>query len=174
MIETQRTKLRPLKLSDKEDLYHYRSDAETNKYQNWVPENLEEVVQYIETNPTEFNVVGTWFQLAIVEKETDKVIGDIGVHFIDDQQVELGVTLSKAKQGKGLATESMKGIVTYLFKELKKHRIVTSIDPRNASSLNLMKRLGFRKEGHFKESLFFKGEWVDDIVYAILRKEWIA
>jgi len=36
----------------------------------------------------------------------------------------------------------------------------------------LVERLGFRKEAHFVESLFFHGKWVDDLVYAILAKEW--
>jgi len=34
-------------------------------------------------------------------------------------------------------------------------------------------RLNFRKEAHFKESLLINGEWVDDIIYAILKKECI-
>jgi len=32
--------------------------------------------------------------------------------------------------------------------------------------------LGFRKEAHFIESIFKNGEWLDDIIYAILKKEW--
>lgn len=172
MIESTRVKLRPLKLTDIEDLYNYRSDFETNKYQSWIPKDLEDVETFIKTNPNKFNISNTWFQLGIIEKASDHLIGDIGVHFKDNQQIELGITLSKAKQRKGFATEAMKATINYLFKELNKHRIVTSIDPRNTNSINLMQRLGFRKEGHFKESIYFNGEWVDDIVFAILKKEW--
>jgi len=32
--------------------------------------------------------------------------------------------------------------------------------------------LGFRKEAHFRESLLINGEWVDDLVYALLKDEW--
>ena len=56
--------------------------------------------------------------------------------------------------------------------DLKKHRITASIDPRNTSSIRLIERLGFRKEAHFKQSLFFHGEWVDDLIYAMLAEEW--
>jgi RimJ/RimL family protein N-acetyltransferase len=55
---------------------------------------------------------------------------------------------------------------------LKKHRIITSIDPENTNSIKLVERIGFRKEAHFIESLFINGKWVDDIVYAITRKDW--
>ena len=29
-----------------------------------------------------------------------------------------------------------------------------------------------REEAHFVESLWFKGEWVDDVIFAILASEW--
>ena len=37
-----------------------------------------------------------------------------------------------------------------------------------------MERLGMRREAHHLESSFIKGEWVDDLVYALLRSEWLA
>ena len=174
MIETKRTILRPIEPNDNEQIFSYRSDAETNKFQSWVPKCLEDVNEFITKNPTEFNKPESWFQLAIVEKETNEIIGDIGVHFIGSEnlQSEIGCTLSKACHGKGFATETISAIIDYLFRKLDKHRIVTSIDPENTSSLNLVKRLGLRKEAHFKESLFIGGKWVDDIVYAVLKSEW--
>jgi len=172
MIQTERTHLRPIAPEDNEALFAYRSDAETNQYQGWVPKTLEEVNQFIQKNPAEFNQPDTWFQLVIIEKASDQLIGDIGVHFIDEHQVELGCTLSKAMHGKGFAVESMSGVITYLFNHLNKHRITTSIDPLNISSIKLVERLNFRKEAHFKESLLINGEWVDDIIYATLASEW--
>ncbi len=56
---------------------------------------------------------------------------------------------------------------------INKHRIIASIDPINIASIKLIERLGFRKEAHFIESLFFHGQWVDDLIYALLEKEWI-
>lgn len=173
MIDSRRLSLRRLKLTDKEEIYHYRSDVEANKYQSWVPKTIEEVESFIRANPKEFNVCNTWFQLGIIEKASNRIIGDVGVHFKDDHQIELGITLSKQEQRKGFATESMIAIISHLFLDLDKHRIVTSVDPRNTSSLMLMKRLGLRKEGYFRESIYFKDEWVDDVVYAVLKKEWI-
>jgi RimJ/RimL family protein N-acetyltransferase len=59
-----------------------------------------------------------------------------------------------------------------LFVELNKHRIITSIDPENTPSIRLVERIGFRKEAHFIESIFIRGKWVDDIVYAMTKKDW--
>ena len=102
-----------------------------------------------------------------------QVIGDLGIHFLDEEnkQAEIGFTLDKNFQGKGYATEAVKEIINYLFNKLNKHRIIGSVDPHNSNSIRLLERLGFRKEAHFKESLFINGEWVDDVIYAVLKSE---
>lgn len=174
MIETDRIRLRPIEMKDSAEVFAYRSDAETNKYQGFVPSVQNEMDDFIRKNPDSFNQPESWFQWVIIAKESDKIIGDIGVHFIgeDGYQCELGCTLSKSQQGKGYATEAMKGIIEYLFKSLNKHRITGSIDPENRRSLQLLERLGFRKEAHFKESLLWDGKWVDDVIFGLLKKDW--
>jgi RimJ/RimL family protein N-acetyltransferase len=72
----------------------------------------------------------------------------------------------------GYATESVARVIEYLFNDLNKHRIITSIDPANENSVRLVQRIGFRKEAHFVESLFINGKWVDDLIYAMIEKDW--
>lgn len=171
---TQRLLLRSLAPIDKASIYEYRSDSETNKYQGWIPKTLDEVEEFIAKIPNFLNEPDTWYQIGIIEKESNILVGDIGIHFLsDNEQVEIGCTLMKMYHGKGYATEALKGIIDYIFKVLKKHRIIASVDPNNKSSMKLLNRLNFRQEGHFIESLFFKGEWVDDVTFAILNREWI-
>ena len=174
MIETERLLLRSITAKDNEQVFSYRSDPETNKYQGFVPKELKEVDEFIAKNPSEFNQPESWFQLVIIEKESNKIIGDLGIHFIGDDgfQCELGCTLSKKHQGKGFATDAMKITINYLFNVLNKHRIIGSVDPDNMDSIRLLERLNFRKEAHFKESLLISGEWVDDIRYGKLKSEW--
>ncbi len=173
-IKTDRLLIRPIKIEDKELIFEYRSDSITNKYQGWIPNSINDVVEFIKKSAPGVNIPDTWFQFVILQNETNTLIGDIGIHFLDmeNKQAEIGCTLNKNFQGEGYATEALKGIIKYLFYDLQKHRIVTSIDPENISSIKLVERLGFRKEAHFVESLFLNGKWVDDIVYAILEKEW--
>jgi len=174
MIETKRCILRPIDSKDKEQFFHYRSDTETNKYQGWIPKTIEDVDEFIAKNPKEFNTAGTWSQLMIIQKEENIILGDIGVHFIDIEsyQCEIGCTLNKKHHGKGYATESVGAVIDYLFTQLDKHRITTSIDPRNTNSIKLVEGLGFRKEAHFKQSLCIGGKWVDDVVYGLLKSDW--
>ncbi len=172
IIETEQLLLRPIEIKDANALFNYRSDAIANKFQGFIPKNLEDVYEFINKTTTEFNIIESWFQLVIEERNSNQIIGDIGVHFIDEHQVELGITLAKIQQGKGFATEALKVLITYLIEKLNKHRITASIDPENTSSIKLFERLGFRKEAHFKESLLINGKWTDDLIYAILKKEW--
>ena len=173
-LEAKRLILRSVKQEDKSEIFAYRKDAETNKYQGWIPEIISDVEEFINKIPKEINLPDTWFQLVIIEKESNRIIGDVGIHFLgnDNMQCEIGCTLNKLFHNKGYATEALSAVIDYLFNELKKHRIITSIDPENESSIRLVERLGFRKEAHFIESLFINGKWVDDIVYALLSREW--
>ncbi|MFZ4929448.1 GNAT family N-acetyltransferase [Chryseobacterium sp. Mn2064] len=173
-VYTERLLLRDITLEDKQALFDYRSDAEANKFQSWIPESLEDVESFIHRNAKEFNQPESWYQLLITDKETKAVLGDVGIHFFGSEnlQVELGITLNQSFQGKGYASETLKGIIDFLFNDLHKHRIMASIDPDNTDSMKLMERIGLRKEGHFVKSLFWKNNWVDDVIYAVLREEW--
>ena len=175
MLTINRLKLRPIQPKDSKALFQYRSDAETNRFQGWIPNNLKDAEDFIERSANEFNQPESWFQLIILEKSSEKIIGDIGIHFVgkENAQCELGCTLSKEFQSKGFATEALTAVIDYLFSEMGKHRITASIDSRNEASINLFKKLKFRKEAHFKKGLFSNGIWSDYLVYAILKEEWV-
>jgi len=174
-LETERLWLRPITLNDKEEIFQYRSDAETNKYQGWIPKTSEDVVLFIDKISKQLNEPHTWFQFVLVEKRKQGIIGDIGIHFFDNQnkQVEIGCTIGKAYQKQGYAAESLRNVIDFLFNELDKHRIIASIDPDNRGSIRLYEQLGFRKEAHFVEGCFIDGLWKDDLIYALIEKDWI-
>ena len=174
IFETKRLIIRPITCDDKDEVFEYRSDRETNKYQGWIPTTVSDVEIFIGKISKQINEPRTWFQFVIIEKEAKKIIGDIGVHFFDNEnkQVEIGCTVKKDFQNKGYATETVKIVIDYLFKELNKHRIITSIDPENKNSIRLVEGIGFRKEAHFVESLLINGKWVDDLIYSLIEKDW--
>lgn len=174
-LNTERLILRPMQKSDAEAVFSYRSDAETNKFQGWIPETPDDVIRFTEQRIVPaMNVQGTWFQFVVVRKDSLELIGDIGLHFFDpeNKQVEIGCTIGKKHQRQGFAREALTEVVKFLFTELNKHRLIASVDPRNLGSIQLMKSLEMRQEAHFRESLFIGGEWVDDLIYAILKRDW--
>lgn len=175
-ISTDRLLLSPLCAADSTALFAYRSRPEVCRYQNWEPRSLDDAVEFIAgLASAEFDTPGTWFQFGIRLRDSGQLIGDLGVHFSEDGlQAEIGFTLSPASQGRGLGTEAVIGVLDYLFQRMGKHRVSASVDPRNQPSLRLVQRVGMRQEAHFRESLLFKGEWTDDLVFAVLDSEWIG
>lgn len=175
-LHTDRLYIRPVNEADSQAMFAYRSDTETNKFLSLIPESVDDVAEFISKTSLRLNIPGTWFQVVLIERSSDLLIGDIGIHFLETDtqidQVEIGYTLSKNFRGKGYATEALTEIIDYLIHHLQKHRVIASIDPANRASIKLMERLGFRREAHFVKSLFFRGEWVDDLIYAILADEW--
>ena len=172
-IETERLLIRTLSMEDKEAFYKYRSMPEVYKYQSMRPASINEVEKFISKNSdARLNEPDTWMQLAVCLKE-GQMIGDIGIHFIDDKyQIEIGYTLSPEHHGRGYASEAVNAIIDYAFNELKKHRVIASVDPDNVSSVKLLERTGFRKEAHFIKSYRMNDAWYDDCIYAILKDEW--
>jgi RimJ/RimL family protein N-acetyltransferase len=174
MIETSRLILRPIRPEDSHAVFEYRSDALTNRFQGWIPTSVKEVEDFIVKNPKNINDPGSWYQMSVIMKTSNELIGDVGIHFMDADnfQCEIGCTLNKEFHSQGYAEEALSATIDHLFKKLHKHRIIASIDPENKPAIKLVERLGMRKEGHFKESLFIGGKWFDDITYAILAREW--
>lgn len=175
LIETERLVIRLAEPEDAESIFSYRSDFVENKYQGWFPDSVEEVRDYITNMPKVLDISDICFQFAIFLTYEKRLIGDMGIIFTnhDNMQAEIGCTLNKDYQGQGYATEALDGMVRFLFGTLNKHRIIASVDPRNTASIRLIERLRFRKEAHFKESYYLRGEWVDDIIYAKLKAEWV-
>jgi RimJ/RimL family protein N-acetyltransferase len=156
-------------------MFEYRSDPQVCRFQSFEPGSLGDVENFIgDLQSNVFDTAGTWFQFAIRSRETEQLIGDFGTHFSadDPRQVEIGFTVSPAYQGQGYGTEAAMGALDYLLGSLKKHRVYASVDPRNEPSVALLKRVGMRQEAHFLKSLWFKGEWADDMVFGILESEW--
>jgi RimJ/RimL family protein N-acetyltransferase len=175
-ITTARLLLSRLTAGDAEALFAYRSLPEVCRYQHWQPSRVEEAEDFIERQQrVGFDSPGTWFQLGARARESGRLIGDLGVHFVEDGgQVEIGFTVAPAFQGRGLASEAVVALLDYLFGPLGKHRVFASVDPRNEPSRRLLQRVGMRQEAHFLQSVRFKGTWTDDLVFAILASEWRA
>ncbi len=75
--------------------------------------------------------------------------------------------------GKGLMREALERFVAHAFgPSLRLHRVEANIQPENASSLALVRRLGFRREGYSPRYLKIGGRWRDHERWAVLREEW--
>jgi RimJ/RimL family protein N-acetyltransferase len=177
-LRSPRLCLRRLRPEDATALTSYRSLPEVARFQSWESFELADAVALIGAQAAVApDTPGTWLQLALVAVESGGgVVGDCGLHFRadDPRQVEVGITLAPAHQGRGLATEALARVLDYLFGGLGKHRVSAVTDAENHAAAGLLRRVGFRREAHHVEHVWFKGAWGSEYVFAVLRREWQA
>jgi ribosomal-protein-alanine N-acetyltransferase len=111
-----------------------------------------------------------FFDFAIIRKDTKEIIGFVGIMNVVrsvTQSAFLGYRLFNPHWGQGFAEEAVRGSFNIAFKELKLHRLVAGIEPKNIRSHKLAKKLGMRKEGLSKRVVYLREEWQDLVQYAI-------
>ena len=103
-----------------------------------------------------------------------RVIGDLTLAWTsaEHRSGELGWVLDPAHQGRGYATEAVAALLPLAFDGLGLHRVVARVDARNTASAGVARRLGMRQEAHLVENEWFKGEWTDELDFALLASEW--
>jgi RimJ/RimL family protein N-acetyltransferase len=181
-IVTERLRLRVMTLDDVDDIHSYQSLEEVVRYDLFDPRTREEVAAKVEkySKATAIRAQDDFFQFAIelpAEGEArSRVIGDLyfTLASLKNSRGEIGWTLHPDFQGRGYATEAATAVLDLAFRVIGLHRVFADLDPRNAASIALCRRLGMREEAHFVKDLWFKGDWGDTGIYAILRDEWLA
>lgn len=179
---TPRLRMRRFGPADLPTLVAYRSHPEVARYQSWSAEfSLADAEQFLRVDEaTTLGTRGAWTQIALVPHDADVPCGDLALHVLDTQPdtqadtVELGVTLDPAHQGKGLAAEALRAMISWLFAHHGTHRVLAQADARNAPVRRLLQRVGLRQEAELREADWFKDEWTTLCIYAALAREWQA
>ena len=174
-IETTRLQLRRFADADLPAFIVYRNDPDVARYQSWEGISEAEAVAFVREQQTApVGAPGEGLQIAIERKDSGRMIGDCFFKVMEDdpRQAEIGYTLAREAQGHGFATEAVAALLTWAFPAFDLHRIIAIVDVKNTASVALLERLGLRREGHFRENIWFKGAWGDEFLYAILRDEW--
>lgn len=87
------------------------------------------------------------------------------------QSAYLGYRIFNNHWGQGYAKESVRVMIDIGFKKLKLHRIEAGIEPKNLRSRRLAKSLGLRREGIKKRALFFRGSWIDLVMFTVTSED---
>ncbi len=174
VINGKRVRLRWLTLNDVNSLYSIFSDPEVMRYWSSSPlENIaaaEELLERIHNN-FEKRVL---FQWGVARRADDRVIGTCTLFHVDtdSRRAEVGYALGCEYWGNGYMREALTLLVNFCFYDLNLHRLEADVDPQNTSSIKLLERLGFRKEGYLRERWHVGGEIQDALFYGLLKNEW--
>ena len=168
--------MRPFQKKDLDALIAYRSDPLVARYQGWdAPYSRQDAVTFVdEMSRKQPGIQGEWYQVVIGMKPEGVILGDCVFRILpeDAHQAEIGFTLAREHWGQGYASEAVSCLLGYLFEDLALHRVHAICDVKNTASMKVLERVGMRREGHFIENIWFKGQWGSEYYYAILQQEW--
>jgi RimJ/RimL family protein N-acetyltransferase len=176
-VRTERLNIRALRADDIDRHFAIFSDPSVVRYLYDEALTREQAKEHLKRRcvqdlPNE----GAWINYG-VELAADRIlIGEVGMAHVSTahRHYEVGYVFDPAYAGQGFATEAAAMIVELAFSGLGAHRVSARLDARNGRSAGVLERLGMRREGHFVENEFVKGEWTDEAAYAVLEDEWRA
>jgi aminoglycoside 6'-N-acetyltransferase len=180
IIETKRLILREMRQSDAADLLEYQSNPDIVRYIPWPVGDEETVQRHIDKTlansknlPSE---EGDYLVLVWEHRDSGKVIGqsNISIQSLEHARGEVGWVTHQDFQRQGFAYEASYAMLKFGFEKMGLHRIVAEMDTRVPASAAVAQKLGMRKEAEQREVEFFKGEWCDMAIYAILKSEFEA
>lgn len=166
-LKTPRLTLRQITLADAEAIFAMRSNARIGQFiarptmQN--PEDAAALVKRVEDAYANKQGIG-W---AGVLRDGHTCIGTCGFNSIDhaNLRAEIGGEMATEFWGKGIAQEAVEAIIHFGFAELGLYSIEAKVSPLNRGAIYVMEQLGFVKEAHYKNRIYFNGAFSDMAVY---------
>ena len=174
-FNTERLRVRPMKVSDVEAMFAIKSDPKVTEAYGAEPHrSIGETQKWVEG--IQLNGSGQRDSLfwVLVPKGEESAIGSCCYWHFDakSRRAELGYELHRSYWGKGIMTEALPPVLTYGFKGMGLNRAEACPLADNAASNALLLKLGFRCEGNLRERVFFRGRFVDQYYYSLLKSEW--
>ena len=159
--------MRRLAVADLRRFQAYRHDPDVGRHQGWEPQPDHEATQFIEAmSRVDLFPRGAWFQLGIADASTNELIGDVGVCVdADARRAEVGFTIARAAQGRGLGTEAVRGLIQFIFEQTAVAEVVAVTDKRNIPAARLLERIEMRNMETLHTS--FRGEPCVEHVWTI-------
>ena len=168
-------KLRELERKDLKEINSWRNNFEIVKY-------LGAPFRYIN-----YEVDEKWFEdymmlrksnvrCAIIEEDKDEILGLVSLTSIDllNQSAELQIMIGDVKNhNKGIGTFAVNGILHHAFNNLNLQRVELYVLCDNERAIHLYEKCGFSYEGKKRKSNYKNGQFVDLLIYSILKEEFI-
>ncbi len=174
-LESDRIKLRKLKLSDAKDICENLKDKEMIRWTLNIPwpYKKKDAISFIRKTNYESKKKRR-YTFGIILKDTNKLIGVIDLLKIDwaNKNAELGYWLGKRYWGKGLMTEAVKLVLKFAFKKLKLHKVYANVFEQNIASRKVLENCGFKLEGVRREHRFKYRKWQNVLEFGILVSEY--
>jgi ribosomal-protein-alanine N-acetyltransferase len=174
-IETNRLILREYVPEDWQAVHEYASDEEVCRFTQWGPNSTRESKEFVKRAiRAAKDKPRIAYDLAITLKDEGKAIGGIGLMLVGypSDQGLVGYVLNSKNWRTGIMSETLIAMLDFGFESLKLHRMTAFCDTENPGSFGVMEKCAMRREAHFIQDKFLKGQWRDTFHYGVLASEW--
>ncbi|HEX3687019.1 MAG TPA: GNAT family protein [Gaiellaceae bacterium] len=138
------------------------------------PQPLEAKVELLRDFRGRFDL-GQDFIYGIFTADESEAVGGTGLHTRRGEDIfEIGYWIRASRAGEGLGTEATAAVTRVGFEVCEVDRIEIRVDPANAASLAIPRKLGFVEEGTLRGVLHGPDgspRQSDSVVFALLRGE---
>lgn len=174
-IRRGNVRLRPLRDADAEAILDYLPDPAIQRYLDHPVRDGYEARQAFDEmlRSSRLNRVGDALCLAIERSADRHVLGHAELHWADATagQGEMRLLLAPHFRGRRYGGDTARALLAYGFDTLGLHRIFARCGATPAA-IRLLESLGMRKEAHFREHALFRGNWDEELHFAMLAREW--
>jgi ribosomal-protein-alanine N-acetyltransferase len=171
VLKTARLTLREIRLTDAPQIFAMRASGRVNQFIARPNMQLAEDAFHLAERTTQaFNnkqAIG-W---AGILRDNDEIIGTCGFNQIDvaNMHAEIGGEMATEYWGKNIAIEAVKAIIEFGLNTMNLHTIEAKVSPQNRGAIFLMEELGFIKEAHYKDRIYFNEAFTDMAVYTLIK-----
>ena len=174
-ILTERLLLREYTETDWPAVLEYQRDPRYLRFNSWNDRTEEQVRAFVQAFvDAQREQPRKRFAFAVTLKANGQLIGNCNIrkNRPEDRVAEMGYEIAPLYWGKGYATEAARAIVELGFGPLDLHRVSAWCIAENTGSSRVLEKLGMRLEGRLREQEWVKGRWWDELLYAILDREY--
>lgn len=111
---------------------------------------------------------------AIHESVSDEFIGTQRIGHVDWRTgtADMGILIGDSeRRGSGYASDALRVAIGYAFKSLSLRRLTGGTPESNTAMCKCFERVGFKQEGRLRDHLLISGQFVDHLLYGLLKKE---
>lgn len=175
-LDTERLTLRYFERSDLDGIMAYHALPEVQRYLDWRARDKAECKAALEGMCAQrrLNRPGDTLALAVERQSDHRLLGQVSLRWTDATaaQSEVRFVVSPQYRRQGYASEAARATFDLGFDGYGFHRIFARCGAKNQAPARLLKRLGMRLEAHYREHALFRGEWDEELHFAILDREW--
>lgn len=169
----QKVRLRAVEPGDWEVFYRWNDDTEVARlcYNIPFPQSSEAVKKWAaETAAAEpTNDVFRW----VIENQSGELVGTVNTHSCYPRcgTFQYGIAIQREHWHKGYATEALRLVLAYFFRELGYQKVTVGIYEFNEASIKLHEKLGFRHEGRLRRMVYTGGAYYDEVLIGMTMEE---